>query len=314
MMHDIATLIVQYGLLLVFANVLLEQIGLPVPAVPTMMVAGALAADGRLSAPLVFAAAFAASLIGDVAWYVAGRRYGNQVMSLLCRISLAPDTCVAQSELRFKRWGEGLLVVAKFVPGLSTVAPPLAGAMQVGWTPFLVFNGIGIVVWAGLAVGTGVLFHAQLDGLFTYIENVGAGAMVALAALAAAYIGLKWLQRRRLRHALRMARIGADELFRLMQAGEQPVVVDVRSADARSLDPRAIPGALLFDVLDIDRHLSHLRPEQDIILYCTCPDEVSAVRAAQLLIDRGFARVRPLAGGLDGWVAAGYEPQPLMPA
>src|SRR3954462_12842096 len=136
MIQELVLLIGQYGLLLVFANVLLEQIGLPVPAIPTLIVAGALSAEGTLSAPAVFAAAFVASMIGDVAWYAGGRVYGKRVMKFLCRISISPDSCVSQTEASFDRWGTGLLVFSKFVPGLSTITPPLAGAAKLGWVRF----------------------------------------------------------------------------------------------------------------------------------------------------------------------------------
>src|ERR1700682_1621489 len=134
--HELVHLIAQYGLALVFLNVLVEQICLPVPAVPTLIVAGALSADGKLSAAAVFGVAFLACFIGDGLWYAAGRIYGRRVMRLLCRISLSPDTCVRQSEDHFERWGRLTLVLSKFIPGLSTVAPPLAGAMRLGLPAF----------------------------------------------------------------------------------------------------------------------------------------------------------------------------------
>src|SRR5436190_13987953 len=152
-MQDLVLLIGQYGLALVFANVLLEQIGLPVPAVPTLVIAGALSAEGTLWGPAVFGAAFAASMIGDAAWYAGGRVYGKGVMKFLCRISISPDSCVSQTEAHFERWGVGLLVFSKFVPGLSTITPPLAGAARLGWIRFAFFNSVGIGLWAGAAIG-----------------------------------------------------------------------------------------------------------------------------------------------------------------
>jgi membrane protein DedA with SNARE-associated domain len=141
--HDLVSLLGQYGLAVVFANVLIEQLGLPVPAVPTLVVAGALAAEGALSMPLLFAVALLACALADIAWYIAGRRYGNRIMKLLCRISLTPDYCVSETEARFERWGVNALLIAKFVPGLATIAPPLAGATHMGWQRFLLFNTSG---------------------------------------------------------------------------------------------------------------------------------------------------------------------------
>src|SRR3954470_10397659 len=165
MIQDLVLLIGEYGVALVFANVLLEQIGLPVPAIPTLIVAGALGAEGTLYAPAVFGAAFVASMLGDLAWYVGGRVYGKRVMKLLCRISISPDSCVSQTEAQFERWGTGLLVFSKFVPALSTIAPPLAGAARLGWVRFSFFNGIGVTLWAGAGIGAGLLLHTQIERL-----------------------------------------------------------------------------------------------------------------------------------------------------
>lgn len=309
-MQEIIRLIAQYGLALVFANVLVEQLGLPIPAIPTLVVAGALAADGRLSAPAIFGVAFAACSIGDAAWYVAGRLYGRRVMRLLCRISLSPDSCVRQAEYRFERWGGLTLVLSKFIPGLSTIAPPLAGAMRLGWPSFLLLNGLGVVVWAGAAIGAGMLFHAEIGRLIVRLENLGALAVEVIAALLAGYIAFKWRERRRFYKMLRVARISVEELRRLKDGedgGKGPVVVDVRSPVVRNLDRRFIPGALAMDIAEVDRQLDRLPADRDIVFYCTCPNEASAAQVAKRLIELGYARVRPLQGGLDAWIAAGYE-------
>ena len=314
MIQDLILLVSQYGLLIVFANVLIEQLGLPVPAIPVLVIAGALGAEGTLSAPGVFVAAFAACMIADSAWYVAGRRYGNRVMKLLCRISLSPDSCVSQTTARFERWGAGVLAVAKFIPGLSTIAPPLAGATRLPWATFLLFNSLGSALWAGTGLAAGMLLKTQIEGVLARLEDMGSVAMMLIGAMLAAYIALKWWQRQRFFKTLRMARISVDELYRLMGEGAQPVVVDVRTAVARQVEPRRIPGALPVELHAIDQHMEHLPRDRDIILYCTCPNEVSAAKVAKLLMDRGYTRVRPLEGGLDAWIAAGYEVERLLSA
>jgi membrane protein DedA with SNARE-associated domain/rhodanese-related sulfurtransferase len=315
-MHEIVGLLSQYGLALVFANVLVEQLGLPVPAIPTLVVAGALAADGKLSAPAIFGVAFVACSIGDAAWYIAGRLYGRRVIRLLCRISLSPDSCVRQTEFRFERWGGLTLVLSKFIPGLSTIAPPLAGAMRLGWTSFLLLNGLGVIVWAGAAIGAGMLFHAEIGRLIVQLEDLGAVAIGIVAALLAAYVAFKWWERRRFYKMLRIARISVDELRRLKDRGESPVVVDVRSPVVRNLDRRFIPGALAMDIAEVDRQLDRLPADRDIVFYCTCPNEASAAQVAKRLIELGYTRVRPLQGGLDAWIDAGYEVEhrPAAPA
>lgn len=306
MAHEIIALIAQYGLLVVFLNVLIEQAGAPVPAVPTLIVAGALAAGGKLPVAGVVLAALVACLLSDLAWYWAGRRFGAGVMRTICRISLSPDSCVKQSELRFQRWRGRMLLVAKFVPGLSTVAPPLVGAMGLRLPSFLLLDGLGSLLWAGVAVGLGYAFAPQIDSVLAALEQAGTLAMELLLSLLALYIGAKWWQRRRLLVALRMARISVDELNQAIADGRNQVVVDVRSEAARLLDTRVVPGALLADLDGVEKVLTGVPPEHELVIYCSCPNEVSAAKAAKLLMGLGYQRVRPLQGGLDAWYAAGY--------
>jgi membrane protein DedA with SNARE-associated domain/rhodanese-related sulfurtransferase len=303
-----------FGLGLVFLNVLLEQLGLPVPALPTLVVAGALAADGRLPALGVCAVALAASLIGDSSWYLAGRTYGVRVMRLLCRISLTPDTCVSQTQASFERWGPRALVIAKFVPGLSMIAPPLAGATHMGYARFAVFSAMGGALWIGAALLLGLLLKSQIARLLPRLAGVGGTVVLLLLVLLAAYIAFKWWERRRFYAALEMARINVDELYERMQKDTAPVVVDVRSATAQGLERRRIPGALLVPVQEVESHVSTLPRDREIILYCTCPNEASAAQAARLLLRHGFKQVRPLRGGLDAWIAAGYAVEEVTAA
>ena len=300
-------LITEYGLALVFANVLLEQLGLPIPAVPALVVAGALAAEGELSPLAVFGVAFVACMIGDAVWYLAGRRYGRRVMKFLCRVSLSPDSCVRQTEFRFERWGKLTLVLSKFIPGLSTIAAPLAGAMRLGWPSFLLLNGLGVVMWAGAAIAAGMAFHAEINEFIVGLEGLGTLAAEAIGVLLGGYIALKWWERRRFYKMLRIARIGVDELRALMDEGRRPVIVDVRSPISRGLDPRFIPGALAMDAAEVDGRLGELPAGREIVFYCTCPNEASAAQVAKKLIGLGYTKVRPLHGGLDAWIAAGYE-------
>lgn len=305
MAHEIVALIARYGLLLVFLNVALEQAGLPLPAVPTLIVAGALAAGGRLSLPGMVLAALLGCLLSDLAWFWAGRRYGAGVMRLLCRISLSPDSCVRQSELRFQRWRGQVLLVAKFVPGLSTIAPPLVGAMGLAPRTFVLFDGLGSLLWAGVAIGLGYLFADGVDHLLAALAGAGTFAAELVGSLLAAYILLKWWQRRRLLVTLRMARIDVHELARALRSERAPLVIDVRAPASRALDGRIIPGARLLDPAAIEHGLADVPRERELVLYCNCPNEVSAAKAAQLLIGQGYRRVRPLLGGLDAWAAAG---------
>ena len=313
--HDLLLLLVQYGLLLVFLNVLVEQAGLPLPAVPTLVVAGALSARGELPLAGVVIVAVAACLVSDSLWYLAGRRYGSGVMRMLCRISLSPDSCVRQSELRFARWRGGMLLIAKFVPGLSTLAPPLVGAMGLRPGTFLLFDALGAALWAGLAAGLGYAFATQIDHVLALLVQAGTLALEMLITLLVLYIAVRYWRRRRLLRELDMERITVDELAGAISAREPPVLIDVRSPAARALDPRILPGAVL---IDDARHpalaLLNLSRQAQLVTYCNCPHEVSAAQVAKRLRRAGFLHVRPLLGGLDAWDTAGKPLDRLAPS
>ena len=306
MTQNLVWLITQYGLPIVFVNVFVDQIGLPVPAMPTLILAGAIAATGALGLTSLFVAAVLACIVPDCIWFLVGRRYGMRVLKTLCRISLEPDSCVNQTQSRFERWGINSLMIAKFVPGLAIIAPPLAGAMRIGWPRFLTLSAIGGTVWVGAGLLAGVLFKTQIQSALVYLDRIGSITGAVVAAALVSYILYKWWERRRFYKELRMARISVADLYGLMEAGEQPIVVDVRSNTARTLEPRWIPGAIHVPVDDVSRHLAELPRDREIVVYCTCPSEASAARVAKVLINHGFKVVRPLYGGLDAWIEAGY--------
>jgi membrane protein DedA with SNARE-associated domain len=262
-------LIATYGLALVFANVLAEQLGLPIPALPTLAVAGALAAEGKFSAPLALLAAVAASVLADLVWFELGRYQGNRILKTLCRISLSPDTCVRQTETYFEKWGLPSLLFAKFIPGFSTVAPPMAGAIGSRRAAFLLFDAGGALLWAGSGLAFGALFHRAIDRALEKVASVGAWGLMLVAAALAAFIAAKWWRRRRFFKALRAARISVEELRSLMEGGKKPVVLDVRSSAALKADPRRVPGAEMFSIAEVDEKVAALPRDREIILYCT---------------------------------------------
>ena len=307
MSHHLALLVGQYGLLIVGMNVLLDQIGLPIPAVPTLVVAGAVAANGNLALVPLFLLSVGACVAPDCGWYLVGQIYGIRVLKTLCRISLEPDSCVSQTQARFELWGVKSLVIAKFVPGLAIIAPPMAGAMRIGWVKFIALSAVGAALWSGSALAAGMLFSSQIDALLSHLDRIGVAAGLVIAGLLAAYIAFKWWERARFLAALRMARISVADLYELVQAGAAPIIVDVRSPTARTLEPRWIPGAIHVPIDAVGRHVRDLPRDRDIILYCTCPNEASAARVAKILLSHGFKKVRPLLGGLDAWIAAGHS-------
>ena len=268
-MEELTGLLAQHGLLLVFANVLLTQSGVPVPAVPLLVIAGAFVGQGKIALAPLLLVSVAASLAGDTLWYFGGRRYGYRVLRTLCRITIEPDSCVKQAENIFERWGAPSLMVAKYVPGFSTVAPPLAGTMQLGLAPFLAFSAVAATLWAGLPIALGAIFHAEVESALAWLENMGAGAAAVIATIVLLYICIKALQRYMLIRFLRMVRVSAVELRELLEGDAKPIVLDVRSATARKLDPRRIPGAIWVDIAAPQAALVTAPPDRDVIVYCS---------------------------------------------
>jgi membrane protein DedA with SNARE-associated domain len=267
--HALIEQLARHGLPLVFANVLLEQLGLPVPAIPTLIAAGALSAGGRLSTAALLALAVLASLMADSLWYLLGRRHGYRILKTVCGISLSPDSCVRQTESVFERHGAGSLLYAKFIPGFSTVAPPLAGALRVGFVRFALFDAGGALLWAGSGVAAGIVFHRAIDRVAEFLEGLGLWAVAITGALFVAFVAWKWWQRRRFYRFLRMARITPAQLRALIDAGKAPVIVDVRNRAAVQRDPRRIPGAIQLMIEEIDKSIDQLPPDREIVLYCT---------------------------------------------
>ena len=310
-MDSIATQLAHYGVPLVGLNVLLQQLGLPIPAVPTMMLAGALAVAGRIDFVSAFAISVVASLFADLLWFWAGRRYGYPVLRFLCRISLSPDTCVRQTEGIFERWGFFSVVISKFVPGFATVAPPIAGALKMRIVPFVAASTASAALWVGAAMIAGALFARQIEVALAWMERHVALAALTVGAIAAAYIALKAFQRWRMSRFLTTALITVDELRERLSIDPRPLVIDVGSKLAHNARPH-IPGATLLD-LEAIASADDFPDDRDIVLYCACPNEESARRAAQLLLKKGYRRVRPLVGGIDAWFAAGHPVEHGMP-
>jgi membrane protein DedA with SNARE-associated domain/rhodanese-related sulfurtransferase len=303
-MDSIAAEIVRYGVPLVGFNVLLQQLGLPIPAVPTMMLAGALAVAGRISFVEAFAISVAASLVADLLWFWLGRRYGYPVLRFLCRISLSPDTCVRQTEGIFERWGFFSVVVSKFVPGFATVAPPIAGALKMGSGSFVAASLASAALWVGAAMIAGAVFARQIDVALAWMAEHLPLAAFVIGAIVSAYVLVKAWQRWRMARLLATAMISTDELRERLDGEPRPFVIDVGSSLAHNARPH-IPGAVLLD-LDAISHADDFPDDREIAVYCACPNEESARRGAQILLRKGYRRVRPLLGGIDAWITAGY--------
>jgi membrane protein DedA with SNARE-associated domain/rhodanese-related sulfurtransferase len=298
-------LIEQYCLVVVFINVLAEQAGTPLPAYPTLVITGALAYRGEYSMAALLLVAVAAALAADFGWYLAGRRHGRKVMTILCRMSLSPDSCVRQTESIYLRWGAASLVVAKFIPGFASIASGLAGTTGTRRASFLLFDALGAMLWAGSAIFLGSLFSTTIDDLLNVLEQLGKGGVLLILAAFAVFIVGKWWQRLRFIKSLRMARISVGELYRLLQQGDRPAIVDVRSPMAQQ--GGRIPGAVVVAHDAVDTFAADVPSDGEVIVYCACPNEASAARVAKQLMQKGYRRVRPLHGGIDAWIAAGYS-------
>src|SRR5438105_4567428 len=243
-MNETLEFLVRHGMAVLFAAVFIEQIGVPLPAAPWLLAAGALAGTGKMNWAGALGAAAFGSLLADLIWFYLGRHYGNRVLNLLCRISLVPDSCVRRTQDVFTRYGMRGVVVAKFIPGLSTLAPPLAGSSGVSAPRFFTFDSVGSLLYAGGLILVGVLFSRQLEQVLAAFASLGGGALGIVAGLLALYIGYKYFQRYRLLRELRMARITVDELHQKQESGENLVIVDLRPQSELDQDPSRIRGAL----------------------------------------------------------------------
>jgi len=312
-MSQLAELIQTYGVLIVFGIVLVEQFGLPIPAFPILVVAGALSIDSELSWQLCLLAAVGACLVCDMFWFRAGRIYGKRILRLLCTISLSPDSCVNQTEDRFRRFGAKSLLVSKFVPGFNTIAAPLSGAIGTPVRAFLAYSGAGAALWSGTGILLGILFHDSVEDLLRWLQTAGGTALTVVATLLALFIAAKYMERRRQRAHKAVPRIDIAELEALFKDGHDPLIVDARSLTAHQLEA-AIPGALLFHACDPDQLMASIDRDRHIVIYCSCPDDVTAAELAKRFLGKGFHRARPLRGGLDAWNAqrdADPEPMPV---
>ena len=268
-MERAMAVLVQYGYVVVLGGVFAEQVGMPLPSEPVLIGAGALAGNGHLSLAVVLGVATVASLAGDLVWYVIGRLGGARVLRWLCRISLEPDACVRRTERFFARHGARSLLVAKFVPGFSMAAPPLAGIVRMPVHEFVIFTGLGGVVWASAFLGLGWIFRSQLAVAGEYAARLGGWTVAVVVAAIVAHLTWKIIVRQRFLRKIRIARITPEELKARLDGGEPTVVVDVRDRVDFEAEPSIIPGALHLTTDELEARHREIPRERDIVLYCT---------------------------------------------
>jgi membrane protein DedA with SNARE-associated domain len=268
-MDDTLRFLVEHGYLVLFVLVLAEQLGLPLPAVPVLLGAGALAGMGKLDAGVAIGVATAASLLSDGLWYHIGRTRGARVLKLLCRISLEPDSCVRTTENTFARYGARSLLVAKFVPGLNTIAPPMAGITGMSPRRFLLLDGLGSLLYVAVFVAIGWVWSDQLEAIAEYLAGLGSWLPILAGGALAAYVLAKFVQRQLFLRKLRVARITPEELFERLESGEELVVVDLRhSADFEAVR-LTIPGAIRVAIDELEGEHERIPRDREIVLFCT---------------------------------------------
>ena len=298
--------LINHGLPILFGVILLEQLGLPIPGVPWLLAAGALAATGHFNAIAGLVLATVACLIADFAWFYLGKFRGAQILGLICRFSLEPDSCVRSTANVFHRYGWRGILIAKFVPGMSTVTPPLAGLSGLSSRRFLLFDGLGSLLYCGVFLLLGDLFSNQIARIVAVFEHFGWGALRVILVLLALYIAFKFWHRQSLLRELRMAKITVSELRQLLDADAKPCILDLRSAMELKKSPVVILGALHLDLDELEKRQHEFPRDREIITYCDCLNEITSAKSALRLRKRGFTRVRPLLGGFAAWCEANH--------
>jgi membrane protein DedA with SNARE-associated domain/rhodanese-related sulfurtransferase len=301
-MSDLLYFLLRYGYLVVFGISFAEQFGLPLPAVPLLLGMGALSHSGEFSFPLVVLTAALAAFAADLMWYELGHFHGRAVLRLICRISLEPDYCIRRTEDTFERLGLWTLLPAKFIPGFNAAAIPLAGMVKTPLLRFIAVDLVGVTIWSGTYTLLGYAFSHQIERVIAYLSTLGTSLLILIIAAVAIYITYKVRQRRRFLRTLTVLRITPEELKGKMDAQQKVLIFDSRNRLDRNADPVRIPGAFHILPEHIEFRREDLPSDQDIVVYCTCPNEATSARVALQLHRMGLKQARPLQGGLDAWV------------
>ena len=298
---------VRYGYIALPLWVFAEQLGVPIPAAPILLAAGAIASTGRMNLFFLTALAFAGALTADLIWYRAGYAHGSRALGRLCRVCLEPDSCVRRVKNLLEKHGLRSLLVAKFVPGLNAMAAPVAGTIRIPWWQFVAADSLGIIIWVSTFELLGLVFSKQLERLAVYAWRMSAFlvAVLVVAALVA-HLFRKHARRKKFLQELQMARISPEELKQKLDRHEPVTVIDLRHSLDFLPEPYTIPGALRIPMEDLDKRNHEIPRGEEVVLYCTCPNEASSAVTAVKLRKYGVSKVRPLHGGFHTWRRLGF--------
>jgi membrane protein DedA with SNARE-associated domain/rhodanese-related sulfurtransferase len=302
---------VAHAYVILFLWVLCEQLGAPFPSIPLMLTAGTLSATHRLSAMSSLVVILAACVLSDSTWFFLGQRFGSKVLRLLCKMSLESTTCVAKTEGYFTRRGPVTLLFAKFVPGLSTVAPPIAGQTGMSYSRFLAFDLSGSLLWALSFLLAGRFFGDVAKRSHAFFQFLSHFAALVFVLMVVGFFAWRVIKNRRFLLSVRKLRLEPAELKAMLdeaalEGTPHPYIVDLRHPLDYLPDPRVLPGAVRIGPAELALCAEHIPRDRDVILYCTCPSEETSAKVAMQLHRLGITRVRPLRGGFDGWKTAGY--------
>lgn len=300
----------RHGYAILFASVFLEAVGIPVPAAIALLLAGAASAHGSLSAVRTVGGAFVVILIGDNLMFLFGRYSGWWLLGLLCRFTLNPDSCILRSADAFYKRGRALLVFAKFVPGINTMAPPLAGSMNMRWTQFFGLDAAGAALYAGAYWSLGFLFGDAVDPIRRSMQTFSRGAgWVAFVAVAAYSVYLVWNWTKAGTFGS-IPRVHPTEAARKIST-DGAIIYDVRSHGYYDRKARRIQGSKRLEPNALNQQPLEMPPDGRMVyLYCTCQGDATSIRVAKELINRGF-HVAVIAGGLRAWRRAGLPLEPV---
>jgi membrane protein DedA with SNARE-associated domain/rhodanese-related sulfurtransferase len=293
--------------LILWVVVFARQACLPVPANLFLLTAGALARGGELNMLLVLVIGVLGCLAGDLVWFEAGRHWGRQIIRVLCVFSSDPHYCAQRAHSTYARWGLRSLIVAKFIPGLGSVTPPLAGIEGSSRLAFLAYDSLGSLLWSGLYAVLGYLFASRLAIIALSMARFGDVLVAVVGIPLAFYITRRaWVMLQMLRH-LRLRRITPALLHERITSAEQVAIVDLLNFEDGREGHAGIPGAVRMDPTRLRSRIRVIVPENvGMVLYCSSSGELTSARVAVALQKMGISNVWVLEGGLAAWKKEGF--------